>query len=61
MSQAVTTQVVPKNGVHLTVDDVKKNIIADGNSGFFPYSFLLGRPGWLICDSPFPSDEGRFS
>lgn len=39
MSQAVTTQVVPRNGVHLTLDDVKKNMIADGNSGFF---FSLG-------------------
>lgn len=32
MSQASVTQVHPKNGVHLTVEDVKKHIIADGNS-----------------------------
>lgn len=36
LSQATSTQVVPKNGVHLTVDDVKKNIIADGNIHFPP-------------------------
>lgn len=34
LSQASATQVVPKNGVHLTVDDVRRNIIADGNSKF---------------------------
>lgn len=34
LSQATSTQVVPKNGVHLTVDDVRRNIIADGNSKF---------------------------
>lgn len=32
MSQASVTQVHPKNGIHLTVEDVKKHIIADGNS-----------------------------
>lgn len=41
LSQATSTQVVPKNGVHLTVDDVKKNIIADGNSKFRPFCFVL--------------------
>jgi threonine aldolase len=32
MSQASVTQVHPRNGIHLTVDDVKKHIIPDGNS-----------------------------
>lgn len=32
MSQAAVTQVHPKNGLHLTLEDVKKHIIADGNS-----------------------------
>lgn len=31
-SQASVTAVHPENGVHLTLADVKKNIIADGNS-----------------------------
>ena len=41
MSQAATTQVVPANGIHLTVDDVRKNMIADGNSKY---------PDLFICD-----------
>lgn len=32
ISQATVTTVQPKNGVHLTLDDVKPNMIADGNS-----------------------------
>ncbi|GAD93399.1 L-allo-threonine aldolase, putative [Paecilomyces variotii No. 5] len=36
MSQASATQVYPANGVHLTLDDVKKHIIADGNIHFPP-------------------------
>ncbi|KAJ0283038.1 hypothetical protein Brms1b_009403 [Colletotrichum noveboracense] len=32
MSQASATTVHPKNGVHLTLDDVKANMIADENS-----------------------------
>lgn len=32
LSQASVTQVHPRNGVHLTLADVKKHIIADGNS-----------------------------
>ncbi|KAJ0377255.1 hypothetical protein COL26b_004444 [Colletotrichum chrysophilum] len=32
MSQASATTVHPKNGVHLTLDDVKANMIADGNN-----------------------------
>lgn len=37
MSQASVTQVHPKNGLHLTLEDVKKHIIADGNStSLFP-------------------------
>ncbi|KAH8693830.1 putative L-allo-threonine aldolase [Talaromyces proteolyticus] len=36
MSQASVTQVHPKNGIHLTVEDVKKHIIADGNIHFPP-------------------------
>jgi threonine aldolase len=34
MSQASVTQVHPKNGIHLTVEDVKRHIIADGNSKY---------------------------
>lgn len=34
LSQASATQVHPANGVHLTVDDVRKHIIADGNSSY---------------------------
>lgn len=33
-SQASVTAVHPANGVHLTLEDVKKNMIADGNSEF---------------------------
>ena len=40
MSQASVTQVHPKNGVHLTLADVKKRMIADGNS---TYLCLLGK------------------
>ncbi|KAF9873438.1 threonine aldolase [Colletotrichum karsti] len=36
MSQASTTTVHPKNGVHLTLEDVKANMIADGNIHFPP-------------------------
>ncbi|EEA20879.1 L-allo-threonine aldolase, putative [Talaromyces marneffei ATCC 18224] len=36
MSQAAVTQVHPKNGLHLTLEDVKKHIIADGNIHFPP-------------------------
>jgi threonine aldolase len=32
LSQASVTTVHPKNGVHLTLEDVKANMIADGNS-----------------------------
>ncbi|KAH6897236.1 pyridoxal phosphate-dependent transferase [Thelonectria olida] len=35
-SQASATTVHPKNGVHLTLDDVKANMIADGNIHFPP-------------------------
>ncbi|KAL3428243.1 threonine aldolase [Phlyctema vagabunda] len=35
-SQATVTGVHPKNGVHLTLEDVKKHIIADGNIHFPP-------------------------
>ena len=35
MSQASATTVHPKNGLHLTLDDVKANLIADGNSKSF--------------------------
>jgi threonine aldolase len=38
MSQASVSQVHPKNGLHLTVGDVKKHIIADGNSMSFSFS-----------------------
>ncbi|KAH7170273.1 pyridoxal phosphate-dependent transferase [Dactylonectria macrodidyma] len=36
MSQASVTTVHPKNGVHLTLADVKANMIADGNIHFPP-------------------------
>ncbi|KAF5525795.1 putative low-specificity L-threonine aldolase [Colletotrichum aenigma] len=36
MSQASATTVHPKNGFHLTLDDVKPNMIADGNIHFPP-------------------------
>ncbi|KAK7414910.1 hypothetical protein QQX98_006331 [Neonectria punicea] len=36
MSQASVTTVHPKNGVHLTLADVKVNMIADGNIHFPP-------------------------
>ena len=32
ISQAVSNTVRPKNGMHLTLEDVKANMIADGNS-----------------------------
>lgn len=32
ISQASTTTIKPKNGVHLTLEDIKPGIIADGNS-----------------------------
>jgi threonine aldolase len=32
ISQAGVTTIKPENGVHLTLEDIKKNIIADGNS-----------------------------
>ena len=32
LSQASATTVIPKNGLHLTLHDVKKHMIADGNS-----------------------------
>ncbi|KAL1862272.1 hypothetical protein Plec18170_001097 [Paecilomyces lecythidis] len=35
-SQAAVTQVHPKNGIHITLEDVKSNIIADGNIHFPP-------------------------
>ncbi|OOQ86015.1 putative low-specificity L-threonine aldolase [Penicillium brasilianum] len=35
-SQAAVTQVHPQNGVHLTLEDVKRNMIADGNIHFPP-------------------------
>ncbi|CAH0036324.1 unnamed protein product [Clonostachys solani] len=36
ISQASTTTVKPKNGVHLTLEDIKPGIIADGNIHFPP-------------------------
>ncbi|KAH7195896.1 pyridoxal phosphate-dependent transferase [Fusarium oxysporum] len=36
MSQATVTTVHPKNGIHLTLEDVKANMIADGNIHFPP-------------------------
>ncbi|KAJ0384660.1 hypothetical protein COL922a_007924 [Colletotrichum nupharicola] len=41
MSQASATTVHPKNGVHLTLDDVKANMIADGNKGQKPVAMHL--------------------
>jgi threonine aldolase len=63
MSQAGVTQVHPKNGIHLTVEDVKKHMIADGNSmlpshpfssGEFIYSLIL-----IFSKSPLPPDPCR--
>ncbi len=39
-SQATSTCAHPRNGIHLTLEDVKKRIIADGNS---EYHALQGR------------------
>jgi hypothetical protein len=53
-SQAAVTQVHPKNGVHLTLEDVKRNMIADGNSKLQGDSMI-----WLILktiDSPLSTD-----
>ncbi|KAH7219988.1 pyridoxal phosphate-dependent transferase [Fusarium oxysporum] len=36
ISQATVTTVHPKNGIHLTLEDVKANMIADGNIHFPP-------------------------
>lgn len=36
LSQASVTAVHPKNGIHLTLEDVKANMIADGNSACLP-------------------------
>ncbi|KAL6852777.1 putative secondary metabolism biosynthetic enzyme [Amphichorda felina] len=36
LSQASVTAVHPKNGIHLTLEDVKANMIADGNIHFPP-------------------------
>ena len=41
LSQASVTTVHPANGVYLTLEDVKKNMIADGNSTVISLSFLL--------------------
>lgn len=41
MSQASVTQVHPSNGVHLTVDDVKRHIIADGNREYALYLLTI--------------------
>lgn len=42
ISQASTTTIKPKNGVHLTLEDIKPGIIADGNSkqSLAPQGFL---------------------
>jgi threonine aldolase len=43
MSQASATQVYPANSVHLTLADVKKHIIADGNSQYNPLAEMTSR------------------
>jgi threonine aldolase len=40
MSQASVTTVHPKNGVHLTLEDVKANMIADDNSTWYQYQVM---------------------
>jgi hypothetical protein len=62
MSQATTTQVVPANGLHLTVDDVRRSMVADGNSAFFHLVSCL-RPDelMLVCNSPFPAHPRCFA
>lgn len=40
LSQASVTQVHPRNGLHLTVDDVREHIIADGNRKSPEYIYI---------------------
>lgn len=54
MSQASTTQVVPENGIHLTVDDVRKHIMADGNSAFILNTRAQSSQGRLTLSVHFP-------
>ncbi|OKL63601.1 hypothetical protein UA08_00052 [Talaromyces atroroseus] len=44
MSQASVTQVHPKNGIHLTLQDVKKHMIADGNNAKEISEFVRNYP-----------------
>jgi hypothetical protein len=58
-SQASVTAVHPSNGVHLALQDVKKNIIADGNSAYHnPYS---SNSGFNISFSSLPANAGGIS
>lgn len=61
MSQASVTQVHPKNGLHLTVDDVKEHIIADGNSTscspFFLSAFCLLSVKFSLYNVNLPTDR----
>lgn len=59
MSQAVSTQVVPRNRIHLTVDDVRKHMIADGNSEYSGSGLVCL---WmLMLDSSLPADSSGFA
>lgn len=58
LSQATVTSVEPKNGVHLTLDDVKDRIIEEGNcKKTLPKTLPKRRPTLLILSqstSPLP-------
>ena len=56
MSQASVTQVHPKNGLHLTLEDVKKHIIADGNSTSLPRAPYLVLTCILTSSSSLPAN-----
>ncbi|GLI75601.1 hypothetical protein PoHVEF18_003860 [Penicillium ochrochloron] len=60
-SQAAVTQVHPKNGVHLTLEDVKRNMIADGNKNTLSGTILPLKDAKEISDFvrnfPVPADQ----
>lgn len=56
-SQASVTAVHPTNGVYLTLEDVKKNMIADGNSRSYQITPELEQS--LTAHSPFPSHKSH--
>ncbi|RKL11316.1 hypothetical protein BFJ68_g8414 [Fusarium oxysporum] len=56
ISQASVTTVHAENGVHLTLEDVKKNIIADGNSTILPLADAQAISNYVRS---FPVPEGQ--